>query len=147
MYRVCRLPPPLSVTRPPPSSTTWWLVFLTLAVAVMVMVTGAAPQLKVMMPPCATALITAAEVQPAGVPVPMTWSGWPVLTAAPACGTLTCPAGLPKSGRRCAAGLAAFAAPGAPRPAGAVVLAEAVAAKSPLTASAPAAGMTARSPP
>jgi hypothetical protein len=76
------------VTNPPPSSTTWWLVFLTLAVAVMEMVTGAVPQSKVMMPPLATALTTAAEVQLAGVPVPTTWVGWLVFTAAPARGTL-----------------------------------------------------------
>ena len=63
------------MTSPPPSSTTWWLVFRTLAVAVIVIVTGAVPQLKVMMPPWATALTTAAEVQLAGVPLPMTWSG------------------------------------------------------------------------
>ncbi len=71
------------MTSPPPSSTTWWLVFRTLAVAVMVIVTGFGPQLNVMMPPLATALTTAADVQLAGVPVPMTWSGWLVFTAAP----------------------------------------------------------------
>ena len=38
----------------------------------LVIVTGFGPQLKVMMPPMATALTTAAEVQPAGVPWPMT---------------------------------------------------------------------------
>src|ERR1700733_10730393 len=97
MYRIWRLPPPLRVTSPPPSSTIWWLVFTTLAVAVMVMVTGFGPQLNVMMPR-ATALTTAAEVQPAGVPLPMTWLGWLVFTAAPACATLAWPSGLPKSG-------------------------------------------------
>src|ERR1700733_1360507 len=98
MYRIWRLPPPLSVTRPPPSSTIWWLVFTTLAVAVMVMVTGFGPQLNVMMPPRATALTTAAEVQPAGVPLPMTWLRWLVFTAAPACATLAWPSGLPNAG-------------------------------------------------
>jgi hypothetical protein len=42
----------------------------TLAVAVMVIVTGAEPQRKPITPPWATACTTAAEVQPAGVPVP-----------------------------------------------------------------------------
>jgi hypothetical protein len=46
-----------------------------------VIVTGWGPQLKVMMPPLATALTTAADVQLAGVPVPMTWLGWLVLAA------------------------------------------------------------------
>src|SRR5580658_8919801 len=87
MYRIRRLPPPLSVTSPPPSSTIWWLVFTTLAVCRMVMVTGSGPQLNVMTPPCATALTTAREVQLAGVPVPMTWLGWLVLTARAAGGT------------------------------------------------------------
>src|SRR5580698_10171118 len=36
----------------------------------MVMVTGFGPQMNVMTPPRATALTTAADVQPAGVPVP-----------------------------------------------------------------------------
>ena len=81
------MPPPLSVTLPPPSSTTRWLVFTTLAVAVIVIVTGFGPQSKVMMPPSATALTTAADVHPAGVPRPITWFGWLVLTARPAAGT------------------------------------------------------------
>ena len=81
------MPPPLSVTRPPPASTICWLVLTTLAVAVIVMVTGFGPQLKVMMPPLATALTTAAEVQLAGVPLPMTWFGSLVFTARPAAGT------------------------------------------------------------
>src|SRR5882757_11297488 len=99
----------------------------------MVMVTGFGPQLNVMMPPRATALTTAAEVQLAGVPVPMTWSGWLVFTAAPARGTLAWPSGFPKSGRRWAA---AWAGPGVPTALPAVVLAEAVAAASPVTVSA-----------
>jgi hypothetical protein len=80
------LPPPLSVTLPPPSMTIR-LPCTIFAVAVIVIVTGPGPQLKVIMPPSATAWTTAAEVQLAGVPCPMTWSGWAVLTARPAAGT------------------------------------------------------------
>jgi hypothetical protein len=58
-----------------------------LAVPVIVIVTGLGPQLKVMMPPLATALTTAADVQLAGLPVPMTWLGPLVLAARPAGGT------------------------------------------------------------
>ena len=115
MYRIRLLPPPLSVTFPPPSSTTWWLVFTTLAVAVMVIVTGLGPQSKVMMPPSATAWTTAAEVQPAGVPLPMTWSGWLVSTAWPASGTLAWPPGLPPATTAPAGPVLAV---GAGRPAG-----------------------------
>jgi hypothetical protein len=61
----------------------------------MVIVTGFGPQLKVMMPPLATARTTAAEVQPAGDPLPMTWFGCLVLTARPAAGTVALPDGLP----------------------------------------------------
>jgi hypothetical protein len=75
MYRIRSLPPPLRVTLPPPSSTIRWLVFTTFAVAVIVIVTGFGPQLKVIMPPSATALTTAAEVQLPGVPRPTTWFG------------------------------------------------------------------------
>src|SRR3954463_15863509 len=89
------LPPPLSVTRPPPSRTTFDTVLRTLAVAVMVIVTGASPQANVMIPPAATALMTAAEVQLAGVPLPTTRLGWPVSTGCPSAGTATCPAGFP----------------------------------------------------
>ena len=71
-YRIWCLPPPLRVTSPPPSSTTWWLVLRSLAVAVILITTGFGPQLKVITPPRATALTTAADVQPAGVPEPMT---------------------------------------------------------------------------
>src|SRR5580698_9054962 len=72
-YRIRRLPAPLSVTSPPPSSTTRWRVFGTLAVAVMTIVTGFEPHLNLMIPPSATARTTAADVQLAGVPVPITW--------------------------------------------------------------------------
>jgi hypothetical protein len=47
-------------------------VFSTFAVAFMVMVTGFGPQLNLITPPRRTALTTAAEVQRAGVPLPMT---------------------------------------------------------------------------
>ena len=57
------------------------LALRTFAVAVIVMVTGAGPQSKVMMPPAATAFTTAAEVQLAGVPVPTLRDGWLVSTA------------------------------------------------------------------
>jgi hypothetical protein len=69
-----------------------------LAVCVIVIVTGSGPQLKVMTPPMATAWTTAAEVQLAAVPSPMTWSGWAVLTAWPAGGTEAWPSGLPYLG-------------------------------------------------
>src|ERR1700689_1507780 len=98
MYRIRLSPPPLSVTLPPPSSTTWWLVFTTLAVAVIVIVTGLGPQSNVMMPPAATALTTAADVQPAGGPSPITGSGGLVLPARPAAGTVVFPFGLPAPG-------------------------------------------------
>jgi hypothetical protein len=62
-------PPPLSVTRPPPSR----LVFTaTVLVLVKVIVTGLAPQLKVMLPPAASATPRAASVQLPEVPVPTT---------------------------------------------------------------------------
>ena len=47
------------------------------------MVTGSGPHRNVMTPPAATASTTAFEVQPAGVPSPMTWSGCE-MSAAPA---------------------------------------------------------------
>src|SRR6202046_5701808 len=90
--RVC--PPPLSVTIPPPSMTIRSPCTM-FAVCVIVIVTGSGPQLKVMTPPMATAWTTAAEVQLAAAPSPMTWSGWAVLTARPAGGTLAWPLGLP----------------------------------------------------
>src|SRR6516165_11613913 len=101
MYRIWCLPAPLRVTRPPPSRTTRRLVFTTFAVAAMVMITGFGPQLKVMMPPLATALTTAAEVQLADVPCPITRVGWLVFTARPAGGTGTWPFGLPAAGSSC----------------------------------------------
>src|ERR1039458_9981203 len=98
MYKIRRTPPPLSVTLPPPSSTTSALVFTTLAVACMLMVTGAGPQEKVMMPPAATAATTAADVQLAGVPLPITCVGCDVLTGRAATGRQARPDGLPGAG-------------------------------------------------
>ena len=96
MYRMRRWPPPLSVTLSPPSSTISGPVSLRiLAVAVSVMVTGLGPQLKVMIPPAATASTTAPEVQPAGLPSPMTRSGCEVSTARASAGTPAPPPGLP----------------------------------------------------
>src|SRR5689334_20154897 len=83
-------PPPLSVTFPSPSSTTSELVLRTLAVACIMIVTGLAPQSKV---------ITAADVQPAAVPLPITWSGCEVSTGRAAAGTSAPPAGFPASCR------------------------------------------------
>src|SRR5215471_18246083 len=100
MYRIRRAPPPLSATIPPPSRTTRLLVLRTSAVASIVIVTGRGPQENVITPPAATAATTACEVQLAGVPLPMTWSGWLVLTGCPAGGTSAWPAGLPAAGSR-----------------------------------------------
>src|SRR5215469_6911360 len=120
--RIRRWPPPLSVTRPPPSSTTRCLVLDTRAVAVIKIVTGFLPQSNLMIPPLKTARTTAADVQLAGLPSPITWFGWLVLTALPAGGTGKCPWGLPKrggaagrstAGRALAAALASAAAVGA----------------------------------
>src|ERR1700742_313535 len=86
-----REPPPLRVTFPWPSSTTSVLVLRTLAVAVMAMVTGLGPQENVITPPAATASTTAWDVQLAGVPSPITWSGWAMLTGWPAAGTAAMP--------------------------------------------------------
>src|ERR1039458_8872553 len=97
-YRIRRLPPPLSVISPPPSTTTRRRVLITLAVVVITIVTGLGPQLKAMMPPAATSRTTAAGVQLAGVPLPITWLGCLASTARPAAGTWKCPLGLPKSG-------------------------------------------------
>jgi hypothetical protein len=73
-------------------------------VACIVIVTGRGPQLKVITPPAATAATTACEVQLAGVPSPMTWSGWLVLTGRPAAGTNAWPAGFPAAGSRTGVG-------------------------------------------
>src|SRR3954447_22688351 len=96
--RIRRLPPPLSVIRPRPSRTTECRVLTTLAVEVITIVIGREPQLKVMIPPEATARTTAADVQLAGRPLPITRSGCVVSTGRPAGGTGKCPFGLPKFG-------------------------------------------------
>jgi hypothetical protein len=75
MYRMRLRPSPLRVTRPPPSSNTRALVFTTLAVAFIRIVTGCGPQEKRMTPPARTAATTAADVQLAAVPWPTTRSG------------------------------------------------------------------------
>src|SRR5262245_48801598 len=69
------LPPPLNVTRPPPASTDSSVKTM---VEVTVMVTGAAPQSKTMVPPAVAAARSAASVQLAAVPVPTTRSAFSV---------------------------------------------------------------------
>ncbi|GIH03800.1 hypothetical protein Rhe02_18670 [Rhizocola hellebori] len=64
----------------------------------MTIVTGSAPQLNVVIPPAATALTTAAEVQLAADPVPITRSGREVSTACPSAGTTARLSGLPLRG-------------------------------------------------
>jgi hypothetical protein len=66
-------------------------------VAVIEMVTGALPQLKVMTPPLPTAVLSAAKVQLAAVPVPMTLVGLDTSAGCPLVGTpaLHDPFGLP----------------------------------------------------
>ncbi|BCJ59145.1 hypothetical protein Jiend_25670 [Micromonospora endophytica] len=69
------------------------------------------------MPPAATARTTAAEVQLAGVPVPIVRVGFAVSTARAAAGTATRPSGLPVRapvGAAAGVGLALLGAP--PRP-------------------------------
>jgi hypothetical protein len=61
----------------------------------MVITTGSGPQEKVMTPPAATAVTTAAEVQLAGVPLPTTWSGREVSTGCASAGIAAWPFGLP----------------------------------------------------
>ncbi|GAA3338174.1 hypothetical protein GCM10020358_17290 [Amorphoplanes nipponensis] len=77
----------------------------TFAVAVMVIVTGAGPQSKVMTPPAATAATTAADVQLPGVPRPTTRSGRRVSSARASAGTGASPSGLPGLGSAARAGL------------------------------------------
>lgn len=62
---------------------TTWSVFGTFAVWSIVIVSGFGPQLNLMIPPAATALTTADDVQLAGVPLPTTWFGTDVFTASP----------------------------------------------------------------
>jgi hypothetical protein len=77
-------------------------VFTTFAVAAMVITTGAGPQEKVITPPFATAATTAADVQLAGVPLPITRVGWEVSTAAAAAGIAAWPLGFPGIGNAAA---------------------------------------------
>jgi len=77
----------------------------TRAVERITIVMGRGPQSKVMIPPAATARITALDVQLAGRPSPITWLECLVSTARPAGGTGKCPLGLP--GTAAAAGIAA----------------------------------------
>jgi hypothetical protein len=87
------------VTFPPPSSTItgpWSL--RTLAVAFIVIVTGAGPQSNVMMPPAATARTTASEVHVSGRPVPMTRVGREVSAARASAGMAALPFGFPGLG-------------------------------------------------
>jgi hypothetical protein len=61
----------------------------------MVIVTGFGPQLKVITPPLATALTTAADVQLPGVPVPILLVGLEVFAARAPAGIVALPPGLP----------------------------------------------------
>src|ERR1700744_5722322 len=62
--------PPLSVTFPPPSMTVLTTLFMTFAVCVSVIVTGASPQANVTTPPFAIAATVASLVPLGGVPEP-----------------------------------------------------------------------------
>jgi hypothetical protein len=64
-------------------------VFITLAVVLILIVTGFRPHENRMIPPARTAATTAAEVQLAAVPRPTTWLGREVSTGRPAAGTGT----------------------------------------------------------
>src|ERR1039457_1493168 len=74
-FKICTLPPPSSVTLLPPSMTVLVLMgrFMVLVTGI---VTGAAPQLNVMMPPFFTAALSASKVQVPAVPVPITAVGF-----------------------------------------------------------------------
>ncbi len=62
---------------------------MTLAVELILMVTGLGPQENRMIPPARTAATTAAEVQLAALPRPTTWLGCEVSTGRPGAGTPT----------------------------------------------------------
>jgi hypothetical protein len=62
---------------------------MTLAVALILMVTGLGPQENRMIPPARTAATTAAEVQLAALPRPTTWLECEVSTGRPGAGTAT----------------------------------------------------------
>src|ERR1017187_7332020 len=96
------VPPPLSVTLLPPSITSLVpLLLKTFAVLVRTMVTGSGPQLKVMMPPFATAFTNASPVQVWGSPVPMTVVGDDTSSACPSAGMTAWPSGEPAGGPSC----------------------------------------------
>ena len=92
-YRMRVLPPPLSVTLPPPSITVSPSLsapptLLMRICCVSVIVTGAAPQLKVMTPaPSGRRRRARAAVQLAAVPVPTTVVGVDTSAAWPSAGT------------------------------------------------------------
>ena len=121
MYRMRRLPAPLSVMRPPPSITISGPVSLKIfAVSSNVIVNGSGPQSKVMMPPCATACTTASPLQLAGEPSPMTLVGLDTSASPASDGTshvasaLGLPAGGPSSGL--VSGLGTITLPPLPEP-------------------------------
>lgn len=95
MKRMRLVPPPDIVIKPPPSITSFAVLFRTLRVSVMVIVSGFGPQLKVMTPPAVTAVANAAAVQLAGVPVPMTEFGALMSSSPMPAGTVAVPFGLP----------------------------------------------------
>jgi MFS family permease len=109
------------------------------------MVTGAGPQSKVMIPPLATALTTAFDVQLAAVPWPTTLVGCEVSTARAAGGTKAWPPGFPALGRRRAAGL--VTCPARPGPGRAAALAVTLDAASRTAAGAAATECTGREQP
>ncbi len=71
---------------------------MTVAVALILMITGFGPHENLMIPPALTAARTAAEVQLAAVPRPTTWRACDVSTERPAGGTGT--ERTPGAGRR-----------------------------------------------
>src|SRR5690349_18981184 len=95
MYRIRLALPPDNVTLPPPSRISRWVLLSTFRVCINVMVTGFAPQLKVMTPPAATAATTAAEVQLAAVPSPTTRSGALTFSGPAPDGIVAVPDGFP----------------------------------------------------
>src|SRR5262252_3618841 len=94
--RMRTAPPPSRVILLPPSMTVFFVIG-TFNVTVTGIVTGAAPQLNVMTPPAVAAVCSAANVQLAAVPVPITAVGFDVSAGWPFAGTpaLHEPFGLP----------------------------------------------------
>src|SRR5258706_14912289 len=94
-----RAPVPDSVTLPLPSITIRGPVLLTtFAVCSIAIVIGSAPQSNVITPPPATAATTAALVQLAGVPSPITVVGCETSSRSPPAGAAQLPLGLPAGG-------------------------------------------------